>query len=38
MVSRLEMLGLLDLAEDGVDGTEEEGYEIPKGALVEKES
>jgi len=38
MVSRLEILGLLDLAEDGVDGTEDEGYGIPKGALVGKES
>jgi hypothetical protein len=26
MVSRLEMLGLLDRAEVGVEGTEEDGY------------
>jgi hypothetical protein len=28
MVSRLEMLGLLDLAEVGVEGTEEGGYAV----------
>jgi hypothetical protein len=28
MVSRLEMLGLLDLAEVGVEGTEEDGYVV----------
>jgi len=29
IVSRLEILGLRDLAEVGVDGTDEEGYEMP---------
>jgi len=38
MVSRLEILGLLDLAEDGVDGTDEGGYVTPKGALPGNES
>ncbi len=32
------MLGLLDLADVGVEGTDEEGYGSPKGLLDGKES